>query len=278
MTGKEKCRLLRQIRKEIAESNGIDYITTECTYEGDDCLGTCPKCDEEITYLDAELNRKIADGELVTIAGISLDTFLTGLPTATATAGFSNALTPTIGSVSAENGGGDADSSLRLTIEEVGFSVRTFNCLKGAGIETIADLIEKTESDLMTVRNMGKKSLDEIIKKLARLGLSLKEEPSDDDFFVEGDIACGGLTEIASDEVKLQITIEELDLSVRSFNCLERAGINTVADLINLTIEELMQTRNLGKKSVEEIIKKVHDMGLYFLEEDSAGFTIADLW
>lgn len=70
MTGKEKCKLLRQIRKEIAETNGIVYITTDCTYEGDDCLGTCPKCDEEIAYLDAELNRKIADGELITLAGL----------------------------------------------------------------------------------------------------------------------------------------------------------------------------------------------------------------
>lgn len=61
MTGKEKCKLLRQIRKEIAETNGIVYITTDCTYDGDDCRGTCPKCDEEIAYLDAELNRKIAD-------------------------------------------------------------------------------------------------------------------------------------------------------------------------------------------------------------------------
>ena len=58
------------------------------------------------------------------------------------------------------------------------------------------------------------------------------------------------------------MTIEELDLSVRSFNCLKRAGINTVEDLISKTEEDMMKVRNLGRKSLDEVIAKLKSMGL----------------
>ncbi len=62
-------------------------------------------------------------------------------------------------------------------------------------------------------------------------------------------------------EKVLEMTIEELDLSVRSFNCLKRAGINTVEDLINKSEDEMMKVRNLGKKSLEEVIAKLGSLG-----------------
>ena len=63
-------------------------------------------------------------------------------------------------------------------------------------------------------------------------------------------------------EKVLEMTIEELDLSVRSFNCLKRAGINTVEDLIDKTEDEMMKVRNLGRKSLEEVMNKLSAMGL----------------
>lgn len=66
----------------------------------------------------------------------------------------------------------------------------------------------------------------------------------------------------------LEMTIEELDLSVRSFNCLKRAGINTVGDLTNKTEEDMMKVRNLGKKSLDEVINKLHSFGLDLHSED----------
>lgn len=63
-------------------------------------------------------------------------------------------------------------------------------------------------------------------------------------------------------EKVLEMTIEELDLSVRSYNCLKRAGINTVEDLINKTEEDMMKVRNLGRKSLEEVLFKLNAMGL----------------
>ena len=67
----------------------------------------------------------------------------------------------------------------------------------------------------------------------------------------------------------LELTIEELDLSVRSFNCLKRAGINTVEDLISKTQDEMMKVRNLGRKSLEEVINKLAMMGLSLSNEDN---------
>lgn len=63
-------------------------------------------------------------------------------------------------------------------------------------------------------------------------------------------------------EKVLEMSIEELDLSVRSYNCLKRAGINTVDDLANKTEEEMMKVRNLGRKSLEEVLNKMAELGL----------------
>ena len=68
------------------------------------------------------------------------------------------------------------DKVLELTIEELDLSVRSFNCLKHANINTVEDLISKTEDDMMKVRNLGRKSLEEVINKLAMMGLSLASE------------------------------------------------------------------------------------------------------
>ena len=69
-------------------------------------------------------------------------------------------------------------------------------------------------------------------------------------------------------EKVLEMTIEELDLSVRSYNCLKRAGINTVQELIERTVEDMMKVRNLGKKSLEEVQNKLSDLGLSLRESE----------
>ncbi|NCB53001.1 MAG: DNA-directed RNA polymerase subunit alpha [Clostridia bacterium] len=69
--------------------------------------------------------------------------------------------------------------------------------------------------------------------------------------------------------VVMQMTIEELDLSVRSFNCLKRANINTVADLISKTEDEMIKVRNLGHKSLEEVVHKLDTLGLKLASDDN---------
>ena len=69
-------------------------------------------------------------------------------------------------------------------------------------------------------------------------------------------------------EKVLEMSIEDLELSVRSFNCLKRAGISTVEDLANKTESDMMKVRNLGKKSLDEVTNKLHSLGLNFLQEE----------
>ena len=77
-----------------------------------------------------------------------------------------------------------------------------------------------------------------------------------------------GEKEESKKEKVLEMTIEDLELSVRSFNCLKRAGIVTVEDLVNKTQSEMMKVRNLGKKSLDEVTNKLHSLGLDFAPDD----------
>ena len=67
---------------------------------------------------------------------------------------------------------------------------------------------------------------------------------------------------------KLETSIDDLDFSVRAYNCLKRAGVNTLGDLTAKSEVEMMKIRNLGKKSLKEVIDKIKDMGLRFREDD----------
>lgn len=68
------------------------------------------------------------------------------------------------------------DKILETSIEDLEFSVRSYNCLKRAGIHTVADIVNKSEQDMIKVRNLGKKSLDEVMNKIAELGLEFKNK------------------------------------------------------------------------------------------------------
>jgi DNA-directed RNA polymerase subunit alpha len=86
--------------------------------------------------------------------------------------------TSEVGGILADKPANTKEKVLELCIEELDLSVRSYNCLKRAGINSVEDLINKTEEDMMKVRNLGRKSLEEVLNKLAELGLSLK--PNED--------------------------------------------------------------------------------------------------
>ena len=69
--GKQTCKILKEIRKQIAAENDIDLIIEECTYQGD-CLGTCPKCEAEVRYLERELEKRQRMGKAAVVAGLSV--------------------------------------------------------------------------------------------------------------------------------------------------------------------------------------------------------------
>lgn len=98
--------------------------------------------------------------------------------------------------------------------------------------------------------SIGAKILSEHLK----LFIDLSEHAKHAEIMVE--------KEETKKEKVLEMTVEELDLSVRSYNCLKRAGINTVEDLINRTEEDMMKVRNLGRKSLEEVVQKLNALGL----------------
>jgi DNA-directed RNA polymerase subunit alpha len=77
-------------------------------------------------------------------------------------------------SIMAERNDSEKEKVLDLTIDELDLSVRSFNCLKRAGISTVEDLTNKSEEDMMKVRNLGRKSLEEVIAKLKSFGFTLK--------------------------------------------------------------------------------------------------------
>lgn len=84
--------------------------------------------------------------------------------------------TVSVAEIMVETSSGGSEKVLQMTIEELDLSVRSFNCLKRAGINTVEDLVAKTEDDMMKVRNLGRKSLEEVIEKLAGLGYSLRKD------------------------------------------------------------------------------------------------------
>lgn len=74
MRGKDKCKALKEIRKQIAQENDIEYAVEECKYQGD-CKGTCPKCEADLRYLENELMKRQKLGKTVAIAGVSATIF-----------------------------------------------------------------------------------------------------------------------------------------------------------------------------------------------------------
>ena len=99
-----------------------------------------------------------------------------------------------------------------------------------------------------------------IMNDLLMLFVDLSDDAKNAEIIVE--------KEESKKEKVLEMTIEELDLSVRSYNCLKRAGINTVEDLTNKSEEDMMKVRNLGRKSLEEVINKLSGLGLYLKKEE----------
>jgi len=116
----------------------------------------------------------------------------------------------------------------------------------------------RTDGTLMAQEaiSMAAKILSEHLEQF----IDLSETARDTEIMVE--------KEETRKEKVLEMTIEELDLSVRSFNCLKRAGINTVEDLINKTEEDMMKVRNLGRKSLEEVVNKLGALDLSLKKDD----------
>jgi DNA-directed RNA polymerase subunit alpha len=172
---------------------------------------------------------------------------------------------------------------LRTPISEFELSVRSRNCLSKMNIDTLGDLVRKSEAELLAYKNFGETSLQEIKDILAQKGLRLGMTLEDDaplqtatraEAEAQLDALFGSLPArspvappppsdyaAAGGRDPATIPIEEMDLSIRARRCMENLEITTVADLLDRTESELLGAKNFGQTSLNEIRRKLESMG-----------------
>ncbi|GAF96842.1 unnamed protein product, partial [marine sediment metagenome] len=149
---------------------------------------------------------------------------------------------------------------LETPISDFELSVRSRNCLKKMKIETLGDLLNISEAELLSYKNFGETSLREIKSiletKALRLGMALEEkQPSSAE--------TSELIEVEDeDERLLSKPIDDLQLSVRARKCLQKLDIRTLGDLTHKTDAELLGVKNFGVTSLNEIRKVIGNLGL----------------
>ncbi|MFN6105445.1 MAG: DNA-directed RNA polymerase subunit alpha C-terminal domain-containing protein, partial [Planctomycetaceae bacterium] len=148
---------------------------------------------------------------------------------------------------------------LATAVSDFEMSVRARNCLQKMGVRTLEDLIRLTEQDLLAGKNFGETSLREIKEMLESKGLKLgmmaavKEQARD-----------LGIQESLSPQQQALINrpVAELNLSVRARKCMTRLGIASLGELISRTPDELLESKNFGVTSLNEVRSKLNDLGL----------------
>ena len=149
---------------------------------------------------------------------------------------------------------------LRTPITDFELSVRSRNCLSKMGVLNLGDLVRFTESELLSHKNFGETSLQEIKDILAQKALRLGMGREGED---EATRAFLGLDRPADDrDAVLKRPISELELSVRSRNCMSTLGVQTIGDLVQHSETELMSCKNFGQTSMNEIRQKLAEFGL----------------
>lgn len=152
---------------------------------------------------------------------------------------------------------------LETPISEFELSVRARNCLKKMNIQTLGDLLRLNEAELMSYKNFGETSLQEIKILLQRRGLFLGQKPEEIDALAMIQQAPPPKVNVPpGSEALLTKPVSELELSVRARRCLQRLNIDKLGDLIQRTEAELLATRNFGVTSLNEIKVRLGEFGL----------------
>ena len=152
---------------------------------------------------------------------------------------------------------------LETPISEFELSVRARNCLKKMNISTLGDLLRLNETELMSYKNFGETSLQEIRILLQRRGLRLGQKPEEiDALAMVAPPAPPKVNVPPGSEALLNKPVSEMELSVRARRCLQRLNIDKLGDLIQRTEAELLATRNFGVTSLNEIKARLTELGL----------------
>jgi len=152
------------------------------------------------------------------------------------------------------------DQVLSLPVTDFELSVRSRNCLQKMGIMTLGDLARTTETEILESKNFGETSLVEIKDMLASKGLSLGQLAAP---AAAPEPEVGEMEPVSADDQEiLGLSIGELNLSVRARKCTTKLGINSIGDLVRRTAEDLLECKNFGVTSLNEVREKLTERGL----------------
>ena len=152
------------------------------------------------------------------------------------------------------------DLVLSLPVSDFELSVRSRNCLQKMGVQTLGDLARTSEEEILASKNFGETSLVEIKEMLLSKGLSLGQiaQPSP----VVETLEPEPLEPSADDQEIFAAAITDLNLSVRARKCTTKLGISTIGDLVRRTAEDLLECKNFGVTSLNEVREKLTERGL----------------
>jgi len=149
---------------------------------------------------------------------------------------------------------------MRTPVNDFELSVRSRNCLKKMNIRTLGDLTRVSEQQLLSSKNFGETSLQEIKDMLASKGLRIGQSLEEGTGYERRFPAQQPLSD--QEQAVLNKPVTELNLSVRARKCMNRLGINTLGELVNRTADELLEAKNFGMTSLNEVREKLRQYGL----------------
>jgi DNA-directed RNA polymerase subunit alpha len=151
---------------------------------------------------------------------------------------------------------------LRIPVTDFELSVRSRNCLAKMQITSLGDLVQKSEAELLSYKNFGETSLQEIKDILAQKGLRLGMTEEEIEGYTRPTITLADADATGADPEVYNKPLSDLELSVRSRNCVTFLGVTTVGELCQRTEAELMACKNFGQTSMNEIKQKLAELGV----------------
>ena len=148
---------------------------------------------------------------------------------------------------------------LSVPVTDFELSVRSRNCLQKMGVRTLGDLTRTTEQELLSSKNFGETSLLEIREMLAARGLQLGQFSHER---TEAEPVYDLTTMSPDEQALLERPISDLNLSVRARKCMVRLGLTTIGELIRKTGDDLLECKNFGVTSLNEVRDKLTQLGL----------------
>ena len=159
-----------------------------------------------------------------------------------------------------ENASSRFSQVLEVPVTDFELSVRSRNCLKKMNIKTLGDLTRINEQQLLSSKNFGETSLEEIKEMMTAKGLRLGQSLEEG---VQNDVRFRPQQQLSEQEqAVLNKTVSDLNFSVRARKCMNRLGINNVGDLVIRTADELLESKNFGLTSLSEVREKLGQLGL----------------